>query len=405
MIGNPPWGADFSHRGKTILDSDYRLNSGKYESYIFFFERAATLLRDDGTFGFITPSFWISRTQTGALRDFLLHFLRPARFLVLPENVFTGVKMDSCILTASKSSRFTTARVAEVKSEQLGVAPTAATLEGLEREVSLAAWETTPSLRFNPRISDADAPILAKVTLGSLPLGGYVEITQGLTLYRRSSLIEMFGSRRAEEIVVNREFHATSKKNKTFKRELMGRDVKRFAVTWNGESWVSYGPWLAHAVDERFFRGPRLVVQKIRNPMLKQRLVAGYTDDDEAYSAGVLLNLIPRPQASVSLHFILALLNSRLINFWYRLTILDVSIRVADLSQVPIREPSARVSTQLDTLAKRMCGLALNEARAKTSHDLEAIRRQFQAADTEIDRLVYELYELTPEEIAIVEKG
>jgi hypothetical protein len=40
---------------------------------------------------------------------------------------------------------------------------------------------------------------------------------------------------------------------------------------------------------------------------------------------------------------------------------------------------------------------------AKTGHEQTLIQRQIDATDREIDKLVYELYGLTPEEIAIVE--
>ncbi len=42
---------------------------------------------------------------------------------------------------------------------------------------------------------------------------------------------------------------------------------------------------------------------------------------------------------------------------------------------------------------------------AKTSHEQTLIQRQIDATDKQIDKLVYELYELTPEEIKIVEGG
>jgi len=42
-------------------------------------------------------------------------------------------------------------------------------------------------------------------------------------------------------------------------------------------------------------------------------------------------------------------------------------------------------------------------AAAKMSHDKTAIQRQIDATDRQIDKLVYELYDLTDEEIAIVE--
>ena len=44
-------------------------------------------------------------------------------------------------------------------------------------------------------------------------------------------------------------------------------------------------------------------------------------------------------------------------------------------------------------------------AAAATPHDRELLTRQITATDAAIDRLVYELYDLTPEEIALVEAG
>jgi peptidoglycan hydrolase CwlO-like protein len=42
---------------------------------------------------------------------------------------------------------------------------------------------------------------------------------------------------------------------------------------------------------------------------------------------------------------------------------------------------------------------------AKTGHEQTLIQRQIDAIDHQIDKLVYELYELTPKEIKIVEKN
>jgi hypothetical protein len=40
---------------------------------------------------------------------------------------------------------------------------------------------------------------------------------------------------------------------------------------------------------------------------------------------------------------------------------------------------------------------------ARTEHDNSILQRQIDATDHQIDKLVYELYELTEEEIGIVE--
>jgi len=51
-----------------------------------------------------------------------------------------------------------------------------------------------------------------------------------------------------------------------------------------------------------------------------------------------------------------------------------------------------------------MLNLNKQLAEAKTDHEKTLIQRQIDATDNQIDKLVYELYDLTPEEIVIVEK-
>lgn len=56
-------------------------------------------------------------------------------------------------------------------------------------------------------------------------------------------------------------------------------------------------------------------------------------------------------------------------------------------------------------LVEQMLGLHKALAGAKTEHEKTALQRQIDATDGHIDRLVYELYGLTDEEIKIVETG
>jgi hypothetical protein len=54
-------------------------------------------------------------------------------------------------------------------------------------------------------------------------------------------------------------------------------------------------------------------------------------------------------------------------------------------------------------LVEQMLALHKQLPEAKTGHEQTMIQRRIDATDRQIDKLVYELYELTPEEIAIVE--
>ncbi len=56
-------------------------------------------------------------------------------------------------------------------------------------------------------------------------------------------------------------------------------------------------------------------------------------------------------------------------------------------------------------MVEGMLSLHKQLAAAKTGHDDTVIRRQIEATDAQIDRLVCELYDLTDEEIGIVEEA
>jgi tRNA1(Val) A37 N6-methylase TrmN6 len=55
IVGNPPYGAEFTSVDKVYLRSKYKSMVGKFDSYGFFIERAVSLLRPQGMLGYITP--------------------------------------------------------------------------------------------------------------------------------------------------------------------------------------------------------------------------------------------------------------------------------------------------------------------------------------------------------------
>ena len=76
-------------------------------------------------------------------------------------------------------------------------------------------------------------------------------------------------------------------------------------------------------------------------------------------------------------------------------------IRPIDFSDPTDRERHDRMVA----LVEEMLALHRQLAAARTDHEQTSLKRQIDATDRRIDRLVYELYNLTEEEIRIVEKG
>ena len=116
--------------------------------------------------------------------------------------------------------------------------------------------------------------------------------------------------------------------------------------------------------------------------------------------------------------YLLGILNSRV--FWFAISHISIpfGVRAGEyryrliyqyMEKVPIKE--LHVGNELDQvkgiklrdLVGQMLGLNEKRPLVNAPHDQTRLQRQIEATDWEIDRLVYDLYELTDEEIAIVE--
>jgi hypothetical protein len=184
-------------------------------------------------------------------------------------------------------------------------------------------------------------------------------------------------------------------------REKLGRrrETQRGVLPW----------WALHwARDPRVFEPPKILVQGIRNLTLPRRVVA--TLDTDATFAGVNLTIIRAKSGDAQdLKAVLGVLNSKLVNCVFRLRFVDHRIKNQYLDALPIprivldgsRGPKGTAG--LVAHVDRILALHTKLAAARTDHEKTVVQRQIDATDREIDRLVYELYGLTDEEIKIVE--
>jgi len=117
----------------------------------------------------------------------------------------------------------------------------------------------------------------------------------------------------------------------------------------------------------------------------------------------------------IDLKCLVAVLTSRLCHFWLdrkgkkqgealqidKAPLLDIPIRPIDFAHA---EDAVQHDRAVE-LVEKMLELYEWLAEAKIEYERTAIQHQIDAADPQIDKLVYGLYALTEEEIAIVEEG
>jgi hypothetical protein len=112
----------------------------------------------------------------------------------------------------------------------------------------------------------------------------------------------------------------------------------------------------------------------------------------------------------ISLKYALTLLNSKLLNFRYKSIGKQTGGGIYEyfpngVSKLPIPEIAIDEQKLFIELADKMTQLNKDLANAKTPHEKKLLEKQIVGTDKKIDKMIYELYELTEEEITVVENN
>jgi type I restriction-modification system DNA methylase subunit/predicted type IV restriction endonuclease len=389
VIGNPPYGATFTNDEKTYIKSTFETYRYRFDSYIYFIEKAIKLSKSDGFISFITPELWLKLENCNLLRSFIASNLSLEKIRICGENIFSKAIINTIIFVL-KNTRQTKKILIELQESSW--------------ELSALQWASSSDLSIEYRITPERKGIIEKIyNKKSITLNNYGTIIQGITPYDKYQ-------GQSEEIIKNKAYHFESKKDDTCDKWLEGKDVGRYALSWSGR-WLSYGPWLAAPREPNFFTGERLLFREV--PGAGKRIQAVYTE--ETYYHGHSITPLKPDKNRINCLFLLGIVNSNLLS-WYGSIILPnfgkqifPKLNPKDIKKIPIRtidfdDPADKARhDRMVGLVGQMLELNKKLATAVTPQEKSTINRRIQATDQQIDQLVYDLYDLTPEEIALVE--
>ena len=413
IIGNPPY-VDIKGLPETDVQyifSRYQTANNRINLFAAFIEKCLNIVKlPQFRFSMIIPTAFLTQESYLELRRKITNSLRIDSLARLPNESFGSVagevKVDTVIIVLSNPE------TNKAPIEIIGYSGynRISSIDPLTAQVHShifqSNWEQKDDCVWAINTTEDDDTIMQKCLYKSIPFEECADFSLGLTPYDKYK-----GHTVAQ--IKNRVFHAPIPKNKTYKKILAGNDVKRYSVSWNGEEWISYGSWLGAPRDKRFFVEKRILVKQIIDWTTK-RIWATITSM-ELYNAQNAFNILPKPEWTHE--YLLGILNSRLLSFYHRKRFLDEfkmrfqKILIKDCKRLPIHviEFSNHVElalhNQMVGLVERILSLHQELIDAKTDHERTALKRQIDTTDHQIDRLVYDLYGLTNEEIKIVEEA
>ena len=395
VIGNPPYGADVAGLQAPYLRAVYRSPANSLDTFLVFVEKASELLRAQGTAGMIIPSGWVSTPSSKPLREMFLARFRPRSFVTLPFDVFHGAYIDTVVFTAEKA---TNQGGEPDDSVELVVFPPRYKVTRPDdfarfaRTGHVSAWRTTPNLEFLVTASSDEAALIERIARQPATLGDYVQVKRGIEVYHPVT-------------------HASGLASPM---KAMTWPLQRYNLRAGRKGYIEYTKDIQESKPLCFFSGERILLRQVLSRKLR---IQATLAKDEFLTNQSVQSIIKAQHAPPlpSLSSLLGILNSRLMS-WYFRAINSVARRddfpkiiIKQTRELPIRP--INLSNRADksrhdrmvALVSRMLALHQDLAAARLATEKDRLQREIAATDDQIDRLVYDLYALTADEIKIVE--
>jgi adenine-specific DNA-methyltransferase len=385
VVGNPPWGAEFNENSLMYIRKKFAsASSGNFDSYAMFLEKALGLLNKNGAVGYITPDTFLRKQDYIKLREKVLISYTISE-MIETGPVFSQVRDTWCAVYFIQNSIPKTSSFIEHKKISRFIVSVEERLE----QFRLQAWDEKSQSLQKIWAEQKDYIIGYKASNEFQRVINKMEANRAL-----SELISLFKISRGEE---GSKFNIKESDNGDYYM-VIPEDVERYQID-NGKKIVSIG--LAANKITSIYSHPKIWIIRIQKMRWKQRIVCSV--DSRTNSAGMktLQSITSPTDNKVDLMFLQAILSSKLINFWCENYLAD-DMNQTYLSKIPIAI-NEELKNQLVSLVTQMLESKKQLATAVTDSDKNFLQNKCSSIDRQIDKLVYELYGLTDEEIKIVE--
>ncbi len=445
IIGNPPYIRQEELKElKPHLAKNYKVYKGTSDIYTYFYELGFNVLKENGILSFITSNKYTRAGYGEALREFLLKNTYILKYIDLNGiKVFDSATVDTSILCFEKSkSKDNKFKYLALSNEIL---KTCAYNIGLYKDFAEFSQNSLSKESFT--FSDENTSALkAKIERIGTPLKEW----QGLNIYRGilTGYNEAFiiTTEKRNEILANCKDEAEKERTaKLIRKMLRGRDIKRYSYEWAG-LWVIFIPWHFPNVEK-----PKTMLEneqdlKEQYPSLYKHLLshkerlskrnkeetgiryewyclqrwgANYYQEFEKEKI-VYSEIVRKPQfyldvnlnfyaeatsfilTGENLKYLIAFLNNDFVAFIFKTFYAGGNLgengfryKKAFLEKLPI----PKINSKNQKLANELVNLVDEILKAK-EQDKNA---NTQELENKINSLVYKLYNLTEEEIKIIE--
>ncbi len=419
VIGNPPYFSLSKIKEKyqsVYFENNYQTYTKDSDIYCLFYEKGSCVLRNSGFLIYITSNSWLKTIYGDSLKKYLVVNMQPKNLLNIEDvQIFEEATVESNIITLKKDKANESFAVASLTNNYtVG--------SSLDEYFNKNCFEfKIPSISEWIIGNEKAGELKQKIELISKPLKDFkITINFGIkTGYNEAFIIN---EQTKEQLI-----KADSKYFEIIKPILRGRDLKKYSYEFSGVYLINTHNGIIKKnieeikVKENYpfiydyllsFR-PRVEQRQdkgkywtnLRNctyleDFEKPKIVWGeisdkpkFAFDDSNYYAEATTFLM----TGEKLKYLLAILNSSLSEWYFNQISTTTGMgtnrwKKYKIEIFPIKEPTEVEELSLEKLVDQIISAKKSDSSADTT-----------VLETEINQLVYQLYELTEAEIKIVE--
>lgn len=369
VIANPPYGYIFKNTNYLQqISSSYQVAEYKIEAYSIFTERGLNLLCNRGILCYITPYTFISGIYFSRFRNYIRHW-RLNKIIILGKKIFAAAEVDTSIMLLEKSQPNNGIAIADLR----------------ERTSGLDLFNINFFYVSHDRFFCKSEEILFIVSEKEIEL--YLHLYEGCDCLI-GSLIEFYHG-----IQTRGNLKALTN---TYKEGVIpiikGADFNRYILPVVSTYLHFIKENVKSGGDIRYYD----VDRKLLIRTTSDKIVASI--DYNHYLALNSVNVGVSVNHNVPLEFLLAVLNSKLMEYWYRLTVQEqnktfAEVKIVYLERLPIKSNKILQEQIVSYVSKLLFVKNFNNV-----HDAK-----IEEVERKIDNLIYKLYDLTYDEVLIVD--
>lgn len=354
IIGNPPWGYEFSKEELADLKKIFASTDTKnVESYDVFVEKSLSCLEDDGRLFFVLPEAILNVKTHKTIRQIILDNTS-IEYLEYLGNMFDKVQCPSVILKLQKSKKAFSSTGMRVKTK--------------DNEFVINTHRKVSSETFNFNMSDEEYDLYKKI------------MDKENKVFLKNNGVFALGI-----VTGNNKDYISSIKTEKNEPILKGSDITKYKIK-KVENYIDFEPdKFQQVAPVEFYRAK----EKLFYKFISNKLIFAY-DNNQKLSLNSCNILIPTFE-NLNIKYIMAVLNSSVAQFIFQKQFNSIKVLRSHIESIPIPVCENNLQQQIIEYVDKVC---------ETEDDKDYKKLCYQ-----IDLFVAKLYNFSMDEYELVEKS